>query len=254
MTGPLVTAVRTLTLLPVPGKDTPVFTRAFWFFPVAGALLSAVAYGLCAGAAFLFPEQPWLSALLLATVLIWLTGALHLDGLADVADGFGGGRTRARILEIMKDPCQGTFGVAAIALDLMLKTGLYCALIMEAALLPILASLVLSRAFQPLFMAASPYARPEGGTGQGFCGDASSRPAALFSAAIVTAMLFYALPLPHALAFSLTAFTVMLAVTALCRRKLGGITGDCIGACSELIEIAVLLAGVILMNRLPGGQ
>ena len=136
--------------------------------------------------------------------------------------------------------------------DLLLKATLYCTLFMASALLPILASLLLSRAFQPMFMAASPYARPEGGTGQGFCGDSASRPAAMFSAAVASAALFVVVPVTHAVTYGLTAVAVTFAFTLLCRKKLGGITGDCIGACNELMEIAILFAGVILLNLFPG--
>jgi len=114
MLSGLVTAARTLTIFSVPGKDSEKFSNSLYWFPVVGAFLGA----LLGAVAWLGVRSGW-NELAAAGVVVGgllLTRGMHADGLADMADGFWGGRDRARILSIMKDPNVGSFGALALFL------------------------------------------------------------------------------------------------------------------------------------------
>jgi len=124
MINNLVTVIRTLTILPIPGKDTMNFPSCLPYFPFGGALI-AVFTLVFFHFAQLLPDIPLLPGLITAGAIILVTGALHIDGLADVADGFAGGKDKARILEIFKDPRLGTFGVTVLVIDVFIKVIMY---------------------------------------------------------------------------------------------------------------------------------
>lgn len=112
--------MRTLTVLPVPGRDAEKLCDALPWFPVAGFLLGALLYTAGRGALALMPSfWPQAAGLLVVAGSAWLTRGLHLDGLADCADGFGGAHDKTKILAIMKDPRVGAFGVVALVIALL---------------------------------------------------------------------------------------------------------------------------------------
>lgn len=240
---PLLTAVRTLTVIPLPGEDTEHFQRSLLYFPVAGLLLGVTAFGLAQSVDRFFPGLEWLQAVLLLLFITVLTGALHLDGLADWADGFFGGKTRERILEIMKDPRQGTFGVAAIVFDLGIKGILYASLLREQPwAIPF--SLLISRSLQPLVLSWLSYARKEGGTAAPFCGS-GARGWAL-AGLVPTVGLSLGAFGPNGLALAWSGALLAVALMAVySRRKIGGVTGDVVGAMNEIAEITVLVVMVL---------
>ena len=129
---------------------------------MVGALIGlagAIAYAL----AVWLGLPPWPAAVLALATTIWLTGALHEDGLADVADGFGGGRTREDKLAIMRDPRIGSYGALALVLAVLARAGAMAALAEPAAVAAALvAAGAASRAALPAVMAALPQARPDG--------------------------------------------------------------------------------------------
>ena len=100
MFEPVVTAIRTLTIVPVPGRDSANPASALPVFPLVGAALGILLYCTATGLSLLFPGRALIGGLLVTAIAILITGALHLDGFADVADAFGCGRRRERILEI----------------------------------------------------------------------------------------------------------------------------------------------------------
>ncbi len=249
MSSPLpafVAALRFLTIFPLPGSlgtSSRDLARATLFFPLVGLLLGALA----AGAGLLL--QPFLSApvlaVLLTLVLLAFSGGLHLDGLADTADGFFSSRPREKILVIMRDSATGAMGVIALVMVLLLKTA--CLASLDANLLPALLLMpVAGRVAIPLMMALLPYARSEGGLADVFY----SRRSRLVGLASLVFLLVLAL-LTAGTAGLAAACAVLLVVVAFswfCRSKIGGATGDTLGAVCELAETVTALAFVALAH------
>lgn len=250
-----VTAIRTLTILPCPGRDANSFRSALPWFPLVGLILGllAITPALLAThvATWLWPEATAALTLILG---VMLTRGLHLDGLADCVDGFGGGRrNREKILAIMKDPHAGAFGQLALILTLLLQWVILKQLIVLGALPWILYAFVLSRTVQVYLAVRFPYARAEGGTAAPFIRDATHRDfiTALF---VCSGLLLFAGNAITPMFFTLAA--ILLAAEAMgrwCQKRIGGITGDILGAGSVLAENAVLLAGTAIAPILSKG-
>jgi adenosylcobinamide-GDP ribazoletransferase len=238
-------AVGFLTRLPAPHgelADADV-ARSAGFFAWVGGL---VALGLWGAAWLLAPLGPRVAALALVALWALVTGALHLDGLADTFDGLGGGRgDRARTLDIMRDSRIGAHGATALVLLLALKwTALERAL--ELGLASWLAAPVLARLGATILLAVFPYARAQG-LGSAFVGRVGLREVALGALALVP--LAWRFQWGFALA-GLVGAAVALAIALRMQKLLGGLTGDVQGAAIELFETAFLLA---LPLGLPGG-
>ena len=243
-------ALRFLTRLPVRGPE-PWPERALAAsvpaFPLIGALIGALgglAFALASGLGL----PPALAAVLAVTVQILVTGGLHEDGLADLADGLGGGRTRADRLAIMRDPRLGSYGALALLMVTLARI-LALAALAEPALVAaaLIAAGAVSRAALPALMAALPAART-GGLAAG-----AGRPHPLRAAAAgAIAALVGGLLLPAAavLLGLLLALVVLLGLALLAHRQLGGQTGDVLGAAQQLSEINFVLG--VLMVHLPG--
>ncbi len=228
-----------LTRLPLPTLPKAWFqhqAHAAWAFPLAGL---AIVVPACLVAAFALslglPTS--IAAGLLLAVQILLTGAMHEDGLADAADGFWGGFTPERRLEIMKDSQIGTYGVLALILTVGLRWLALAALISQMGVWPMLALATLSRATMPVLMMTLPNARSAG------LSHSVGRPstvaltiglglALLFSLLLIGSTTFAALA-----AMALTTFGIAL----LARTKIGGQTGDVLGASQQIAELIGLL-------------
>ncbi len=234
----LLAAIGFLTRIPVPAR---VFTRAgaqarsLCWYPLVGVLLGGVVCGL----AWCMREvAPLLGAALLLSAWVWLTGALHLDGLADTTDAWVGGMgERTRTLAIMKDPTSGPMAVTAIVLILLLKCTALAALLPTAPgevwLAPLLARTALVAAFL-----TTPYVRA-GGLGSGLVG--SSRAGLLLSLLLGLACAFAVGRLRGMLACAVAGVVLVMWRRA-CLQRLGGMTGDTCGALVEISETAVLVA------------
>lgn len=236
-------AVQFLTRLPVPASAgfTPErLTAATRFYPLVGALIgggAALAYALSAS---LFP--PMVAVLLSIVASLALTGAFHEDGLADMFDGVGGGLTRERALEIMKDSRIGTYGAAALILALALKAATLAAMPALAVVLALVAGHALSRFSAVLVIATSAYVRDHG-TAKPVAEGVS--PESLLIATTT------ALALVLALAIGLGIMAALLGLAGLAagnwamrrvfERKLGGYTGDCLGAVQQGSELGFYL-------------
>ncbi len=231
-------ALAFLTRFPIRRSfDASAVGRGAVFFPLIGAsvgLLQLGAYRL------LKPHlAPLLVAVLLVALSAWVTRGLHLDGLADFADGLGGGATREEALRIMRDPAVGAFGVIALVLVLVLKIAAVDALAEGGAL--VLAAALSRWSAVPLgyFL---PYARE--GAGLGAAVASGLRPFELAGATIFAVLLslFYT---PR-LALLSWAVVLLVSVTVgrIAKRRLGGMTGDVLGANVELSEAAVLVAAL----------
>lgn len=227
-------AVGLMTRLPVGriAEPVPGLAAAAWALPVAGGV-AAVLPALVFWAAFAL-VPPGLAAALALAAGIAVTGALHEDGLADVADGFGGGATRARKLEIMRDSRIGSYGALALGLALAIRLlGLAAAPGGAAGALAILAVGPGSRAFLPALMAWLPPARGDGLAATGAGG-------AWVAAAAIGLLPLALLPGP-AVPIALLAVAAG-GMALLARRQIGGFTGDVLGATQQVGELALWLA------------
>ncbi|PJE26204.1 Cobalamin synthase [Pseudooceanicola marinus] len=232
----LLSALGLLSRLPLPaheGRGAP----AAWAYPLAGAVLGgpAALAGLLALALSLPPQ---LAALICLGTSVMVTGALHEDGLADVADGVWGGFDRARRLEIMKDSRIGAYGVIALVLSLLARwSALSLLFATPGAAWAVIAAAALSRAAMPALMAALPHARDTGlSRAVGRCSVPVAALAAFIGAVLALILLGWI-----ALPALLVAALVTLALARIASAKLGGQTGDVLGAAQQLAEIAVLL-------------
>ncbi len=235
----LLSAFALLTRLPLPNHQGTGAASA-WAWPLVGAVLGAMGATL-ASAALWLGLTPGVTAVLVLALSAMLTGGLHEDGLSDTADGLYGGWTRARRLEIMKDSRVGSYGVLALVLVTLARWsaltavlvfgqnggGHWAALVVTGAL---------SRAPMALMMALLPNARGEG------LSHATGRPSA--ATALVSLALAAAIAAGSAgwtavpLVFAAFGVAILLAVLAL--RKIGGQTGDILGASQQLAEVACL--------------
>ncbi len=234
-----------LSRVPLPRLHEDAFARgaaASWAYPIAGAALGAIAGGtaalvLAAGAPSVF------AAGVLLAVLMLLTGAMHEDGLGDTADGFWGGFAPARRLEIMRDSRTGTFGILALILITGLRWSAYATLL-PLGLLPVIAAAALSRAGMPCLMAALPHARNDGLSRS--VGRVAAPTAGL---GLAIGLLIAGLCVGVAAIGALLALLVaVLGVGLLARAKIGGQTGDVLGAAQQLGEVCILAALVILLT------
>lgn len=234
----LLAAVGFLTRMPVPGwvfARPGAQARSLPWYPAVGLLIGAV---LSALAWCLRDAAPLLGAAMLLSSWVWLTGALHIDGLADTADAWVGGMgDRTRTLAIMKDPTSGPMAVTAVVLILLLKCAALAALLPTATgvvwLAPLLARTALVAAFS-----TTPYVRA-GGLGSGLVG--SSRTGLRLSLLLGLACAFAGGLLRGMLACAV-AGVVFVVWRRACLQRLGGMTGDTCGALVEVSETAVLVA------------
>jgi len=235
-------AIGFLTRIPVPARvfaDPVAQRRALAWYPLAGALIGLL---LCALAWALQGRPPLLSAALLLIAWTALTGALHLDGLADMADAWVGGmradarHSRERTLDIMKDPRSGPLAVVAVVLVLLLKFAALASLPAPVWAALLLAPL-LARAALTLAFLTTPYVR-KAGLGEALV-DAPR--AACWAALAISAAACALAGWRGALALAAAALVFALWRRA-CLRRLQGMTGDTCGALAELTEAAVLAA------------
>ena len=247
---PLLAAWRFLTIVPVPGNWGTAeedLARSVPWFPLIGLLLGAVAAALSYGLALVAP--PLVVAAALVVVLLSFSGGLHLDGLADTADGFFSSRSRERILEIMKDSHTGAMGVMAIMCVLLLKFAALASLPAARLWPAVLLMPVAGRAALVMHMALLPYARPSG-LGAIFYRQ-NVRGAAFLAAGVLAAVAGGVLG-ARGIAVWAACVAVVLVLSAYVRRKIGGATGDTLGAVCEVVEIVPAL--VLTLGPLAGAK
>ncbi|MDH2310513.1 adenosylcobinamide-GDP ribazoletransferase [Methylobacterium brachiatum] len=223
----------------------PDFTALPRMLPLAGLILALPA-ALVLAAGWWIGLGPFLAATLAVAVMVLATGALHEDGLADVADGFGGGATLERRLEIMRDSRIGAYGGAALVLALALRIGALATLLDRtgyAAATALILVAALSRLAALAPMVLLPPARPGGlSASVGRPNRVSLWVALAIGLAVALAGVILGLPLRGVALMILCAGLAALALTRLARHMIGGQTGDVIGACQQIAEIAALLA------------
>lgn len=232
-------AVAFLTRIPISRAfSTEQVARSAAWFPLIGGLLGLVCGAVWLGATRVVPV--YVAAALVLVCEALLTGALHFDGLADMFDGFGGGRTRDDVLRIMRDHAIGTYGATALILTLLVTAS--CLVALKTPLLVacwLAAGGAFGRWAIVLLSRALPYARPS---------DAVSSHVGVreLIVATLTVCLTGFLIRWQALVAAGVTLVISVALGALYRRRIGGVTGDTLGATSQICETAVLLTGVVL--------
>ena len=250
----IATAAMFLTRLPVGGRgsgDPAALSRATRWFPLVGLGVGALVWGAYAAAALLWSAD--IAAVLALAVSIRLTGAFHEDGLADVADSAGAFGVE-RKLEIMRDSRVGTYGALALVLLVLVKHRLLVALGPAAAALALPAAHVASRWATVWVMARFDYARPEAanrvvaeGVDARRLREATGIALGCLALAGATWLALASGAAPLGVVAVLGLATIVAPVVAELagrrfRRAFGGVTGDCLGAANQVVEVATLAA------------
>jgi adenosylcobinamide-GDP ribazoletransferase len=241
----LLLALQFLTIVPVGVRSeiTPEdLGGSLRYFPLVGLFLGLV---LAAAARFLGFLPPSVVAVSVLILSIALTGGLHLDGFADTCDGFGGLRPRERVLEIMRDSHVGVMGVAGVFCLLAMKGVLIASMPPKVLWRLLILMMVLSRWSQVLVCCTSSYARAEG-KAKHFVDDAGCKD--LLAASIFTAVVILFLARWRGLLVLFLSLIPLLLFLVYGKRRIGGVTGDIVGAASEITEVAVLFFGLIYLH------
>jgi adenosylcobinamide-GDP ribazoletransferase len=233
-----VAALTYLTVCRVPARwRLPGVAEAIPFYPVVGFCVGVFLVVADKGMATLLHAPRVVDVMVLA-LWIGITGGLHLDGLADAFDGLGGGRTRERALEIMRDSRIGAFGATSIVIVLALKGACLAELGAGGRWRALLVAPVLGR-LAPLILARLAPAARRDGEGQRFI-VALRWPAVAIASATALVVVGATLKIV-ALPIIAGAVALLLALTAVFRARLGGVTGDTLGAAVELVETGTLV-------------
>lgn len=240
-------ALQFLTIVPLPGGINPnerALGSSLPFFPVVGLLIGATAALLDRGLGLIFPVG--VTSVFTVIFLIAVSGALHTDGLADTADGFFSARPRERILEIMKDSRTGPMGVTAIVCVVVLKIALISSVAGPWRWWVLLMTPLAGRCSLIVQMALLPYARPEGGL-VGIFHRNRSRGHAIWALVVLLTAGYLTGCLPGLIAGG-GAFLAALLFAAYSFGKIGGLTGDTLGASCELTELVPALVAAAFLH------
>jgi adenosylcobinamide-GDP ribazoletransferase len=241
------TALMFLTRLPVPrwvGFQPDWLARSTVYFPWVGAVV-----GLAGAGVYWLTSRVWphpVAAVLALAASVWVTGAFHEDGLADLFDGAGGGTDRERVLTIMADSRIGSYGAVALVVVIAGKLAALSALAPATMPGALIAAHVLARWSSLPLIWRYPYVRRTGGTAKPFAASVDLLRLVLGSIAalgISAAALGW-----RAVPATITAGLVTVVAGQDFRRRLGGITGDCLGAANQLVELGIYL---VLTAKLP---
>jgi adenosylcobinamide-GDP ribazoletransferase len=234
-------AVSFLTILPVidqrPASEDTVAASFAWF-PLVGLLIGLALVGEDWILAHVFAQV--IRSVLIVISLTVVTGAVHLDGLADTADALGAGRDRDRALDILRDSRVGTFGASAIFFDLTLKILALSTLAGHRRYAALIVAPMFARWAMLLVATGLPYLRESGSGSTLLSGNKFGMRASIVAVFTLVVMLILGAMRPIALATAV-AIAIVFVMRIFYRRWLGGVTGDLIGACGEIVEVAVLV-------------
>ena len=244
------TALQFLTIFPLRKhtKDEKRLGESMAYFPVVGLLLGGILVLVNRGFSVIL--APLVADVLTIVALIILTGALHIDGFIDTIDGFGGGRTKEEILRIMKDSRVGAFGMVGIVSLIMLKLVLLHEMPLEIKKGALFLMPVMGRWAMVVASSISTYARQGAGTGKAlvdYCRRKELAIASLFTLIIVGGFLRM---VGVELIFFILALSLLL--TRFISKRVGGITGDTLGAINEIMEVGSLFILFLLFNLARG--
>lgn len=235
-------ALQFLTIIPVrisSGIEEKDFGKALIYFPVVGALIGVV----LAAAAFLFTPLPNLVAGALILILsVVITGGIHLDGFSDTCDGFYGYHSKEKILEIMRDSRIGTMAVIGVVSLLLLKFSIIATLARHNLWKALIMMAVFSRWSQVMACYMSEYVRMEG-KAKYFIEHAGYREL-LIGALVTLGVFLLLLHIKGAILFFIAIPAVILLINYI-KIKIGGMTGDTIGAVSEVSEVLILFLSLL---------
>jgi adenosylcobinamide-GDP ribazoletransferase len=230
----LIAAIQFLTVLPVSLHcDERDLGRSAFFFPIVGLMVGAAMVLIYRVFSALLPPLP--TAVLVVIAMLAVSGGLHMDGLADTADGFFSSRPRERILEIMKDSRTGSMGVMAVVSLLSLKIAALVSIPNSTRWPTLLLMPLAGRCALVIQLAALSYARPGGGLGAVFAKN-KSRIDPFWAVAVLAAAGYWTLGRVGLIAAAGTV-ALTLVFSFWCLRKIGGFTGDTLGAACELAEV-----------------
>jgi adenosylcobinamide-GDP ribazoletransferase len=231
----LLAALGFLTVVPLPARfgDPSILARSVPFFAIVGLLIGMVVAALDAGFVRCLPIP--VATVLTGTALVAASGGLHLDGLADTADGFFSSRSRERMLEIMKDSRTGPLGVATVALLLALKLAAIGTLPSELRTRALVLIPLAGRSAIVVNMAVLRYARKEDGLGTIFA-SGRHRGSVAVCICLLAAVGWWSDGERGLLAGGASLVGALL-LAAYSQRKIGGFTGDTLGATCEVVEI-----------------
>lgn len=247
----LLVALQFLTRLPISIETvTPAeLSRSITWFPVIGLFIGGILI-LIAFAATVFQLPIPLTAALIILTLVIITGGLHLDGLADMCDGFYAGKNREQILSIMRDSHIGTMGVIGIMIVLLLKYNILLTLLENVsspkekyyclAITP-----MVSRWGMVIAAAISPYARNQGTT-KAFMEQLKLKHGLI--ATLITLGVAFGLLNKYGLGLCFIGFIVVIIGVIYIKQKIGGVTGDTLGALNEILETITLFASYIIFK------
>jgi adenosylcobinamide-GDP ribazoletransferase len=246
---PLLAAIQFLTIIPFPKSFTggeKELEKCMPFFPVVGLLIGIIIAAFDQVMGIILPPLP--ASVMTAIAMTGISGGLHMDGLADTADGFFSARPRERVLEIMRDSRTGVMGVLAVVFVIVLKVSVLISILPPFRPGIIVLMPLAGRCSFVVMMTALPYVRREGGLATAF-GGGKSWLNVLWASAFLLAAGWLA---GHWMGFaaSFSALLVAALFSVYCFRKIGGYTGDTLGAGCELAEIVPAIAAVVLMRIL----
>ena len=246
MINSFLTALRFLTIIPLgDSRKSTGLANAMPFFPAVGFLIGLASLAVFSIAEKFLPARA--AVLLLMAVPVFLSAGLHVDGFTDFCDGFFGGRDKEGILRIMKDSRIGTWGALGLFLLLAAKFELLQDLLLRPKIF--LLAMTASRWSQVIFSFFLPYARPEGGLGKSVAGKVSPGQTAGATVFLLLVVFWVGLTgLWILLGLAVFLFSLGLFV----KRKLGGVTGDVLGAGSEVSELFIFLLASILLGGSHG--
>ncbi len=240
----LASALRLLTRFRIPGKEIEQSGRTLFWFPIVGALLGCIS---CLFA--LIPLSAPIRSVLVLIGGVYFTRALHYDGVADLADGLGGGFTKERSLEIMRDSHIGAFGTIALMLVVLLQYSLLLDVVEHPPMLILVPAL--GRLAQVWAASLMNYAREGEGMASSLVRRAKWHHALLPTLQVgLLILLLFVLHHPYAIPVLAAFGGIVLSTTILClisRKRLGGITGDVLGSVEVFGETAALLGIVFAL-------
>ncbi|OAA84888.1 adenosylcobinamide-GDP ribazoletransferase [Clostridium ljungdahlii] len=222
------------------------FRRGTVFMPVIGLLVGGIqwiVYKLCI---MVLPVNVSVAIILLLGIM--LTGALHLDGLGDMSDGFFAFKGNDKIIEIMKDSRIGTYACATIVMDIILKYSLLCSIVPIFSFI-IIAAPVIGR-FSIVFIAFIGRTAKKTGTGNFFIGNIGKLQ--MFLALVVTVAILFCIcgMNPKYIVVMIFAALIMaILINVFCNKKIGGLTGDLFGADNEMVEILTMLIASVIITK-----